>query len=191
MRIRRGSALVVSAVTLSTLFVTTSGIGAGAATPARARAKALPAAELAIVAYSTPQAAYEEIIPAFQKTAAGKNITFTQSYGASGDQSRAVAAGQAADIVEFSLEPDVTRLVDAGIVAKTWNQNQYNGFVTNSVAVIVTRAGNPEKLKTWTDLTKSGVEVITPNPATSGVGAVERDGRLRLGVEARRERGDR
>ena len=168
MKIRRGTALVLSVVTLSSLAITLGGIGAGATEPARRDAKALPAAELAIVAYSTPQAAYEGIIPAFQKTAAGKNITFTQSYGASGDQSRAVAAGQTADIVEFSLEPDVTRLVDAGLVAKTWNKNKYNGFVTNSVAVIVTRSGNPKQLKTWADLTKSGVDVVTPNPATSG-----------------------
>jgi sulfate/thiosulfate-binding protein len=168
MKIRRGTALMVSVVTLSALSVTFSGLGAGAATPQRKGAEALPAAELAIVAYSTPQAAYEEIIPAFQKTTAGKNITFTQSYGASGDQSRAVAAGQPADLVEFSLEPDVTRLVDAGLVAETWNANKYNGFVTNSVAVIVTRSGNPKKLKTWASLANSGVDVVTPNPATSG-----------------------
>jgi sulfate/thiosulfate transport system substrate-binding protein len=168
MKVRRGAKIGMSAVVLSTLVVgVSSGASAGAA-PARKQAESLPAAELAIVAYSTPQAAYEGIIPAFQKTKIGKNITFTQSYGASGDQSRAVAAGQPADIVEFSLEPDVTRLVDAGIVSPSWNKNKYKGFVTNSVAVIVTRKGDPKKLKTWGSLTKSGVEVITPNPATSG-----------------------
>lgn len=138
---------------------------AGAATP---KAKSLPAAQLNIVAYSTPTAAFASLIAAFQSTPAGKNITFTQSYGASGDQARAVIAGQKADIVDFSLEPDMKKLVDAGIVAPTWNQNQYRGFVTDSVAVIVTRQGNPKKLKDWTDLTKSGIETITPNPFTSG-----------------------
>jgi sulfate transport system substrate-binding protein len=130
--------------------------------------KALPAAQLALVAYSTPQAAFEKIIAAFQKTTQGKNITFTQSYGASGTQSRAVAAGQAADVVDFSLAPDMQRLVKAKIVAPSWNQNQYKGFVTNSVVVIATRKGNPKNLKDWPDLTKSGVDVITPNPFTSG-----------------------
>ncbi len=168
MKIRRGTALVVSVVTLSTLLVTFSGIGAGAASPARKDAKALPAAELALVSYSTPQAAFEEIIAAFQKTTVGKNITFTQSYGASGEQSRAVAAGLPADIVEFSLSPDMVRLVDAGIVAPTWDKNKYDGIVTDSVVVIGTRPGNPKKLETWNSLLKDGVEVITPNPFTSG-----------------------
>ncbi len=79
-----------------------------------------------------------------------------------------MVSGQPADVVEFSLEPDVTRLVDAGIVNENWNHNRHHGFVTNSVAVIVTRSGNPKKLSTWSSLTKSGVEVVTPNPAASG-----------------------
>jgi sulfate/thiosulfate-binding protein len=123
---------------------------------------------LNLVAYSTPQAAYQKIIAAFQKTPAGKNVSFTQSYGASGDQSRAVAAGQPADVVEFSLAPDMQRLVDANIVSPTWDQNSYHGFVTNSVVVIATRKGNPKGIKDWPDLIKPGVQVITPNPFTSG-----------------------
>ncbi|MDQ1704311.1 MAG: sulfate/thiosulfate transport system substrate-binding protein [Frankiaceae bacterium] len=124
--------------------------------------------KLSLVAYSTPQAAYEKIIAAFQKTPAGKNVEFTQSYGASGDQSRAVAAGLPADVVEFSLAPDMKRLVDANLVAPTWDQNQYKGIVTDSVVAIVTRTGNPKGIKDWPDLIKPGVEVITPNPFTSG-----------------------
>ena len=123
---------------------------------------------LSLVAYSTPQAAYEKLITAFQKTDAGKNVTFTQSYGASGDQSRAVAAGLTADVVAFSLETDMTRLVKANLVAADWNTDQYKGMVTDSVVVIGTRKGNPKNIKTWDDLTKPGVEVITPNPFTSG-----------------------
>lgn len=134
----------------------------------RHAAKSLPAAELALVSYSTPQAAFTDIIAAFQKTTVGKNITFTQSYGASGDQSRAVLAGQPADVVEFSLAPDITRLVDGGIVDASWDANQYKGFVTKSVVVIATRSGNPKGIKDWPDLVKKGVEVITPNPFTSG-----------------------
>src|SRR5215213_6086014 len=123
---------------------------------------------LALVAYSTPQEAYEQIIEAFQKTSAGKNVEFTTSFGGSGDQSRAVEAGQPADVVAFSLEPDMTRLVKAGIVADDWNSDDQAGMVTDSVVVIATREGNPKNLEDWDDLTQPGVEVITANPFTSG-----------------------
>jgi sulfate/thiosulfate-binding protein len=123
---------------------------------------------LALVAYSTPQEAYEQIIKAFQDTDAGKNIEFTTSFGGSGDQSRAVEAGQPADVVAFSLAPDITRLVKAKIVADDWNSDEHKGMVTDSVVVIATREGNPKHLTDWTDLTQPGVEVITPNPFTSG-----------------------
>jgi sulfate transport system substrate-binding protein len=123
---------------------------------------------LSLVAYSTPKEAYGALIPAFNKTPAGKGVGFNQSYGASGDQSRAVDGGLPADVVEFSLEPDVTRLVDSGLVDKSWNQNQYKGMLTNSVVVLATRKGNPKHIKSWNDLTKPGVQVITPNPFTSG-----------------------
>jgi sulfate transport system substrate-binding protein len=123
---------------------------------------------LSLVAYSTPQAAYDKLIAAFRQTDAGKNIKFTQSYGASGDQSRAVAAGLKADIVALSLEPDITRLVTAKLVDASWNSDQYKGMITDSVAVIGTRKGNPKNIKTWDDLIKPGVHVLTPNPFTSG-----------------------
>src|SRR3954463_2661137 len=110
--------------------------------------------KLSLVAYSTPQAAYEKIIKAFQATPAGKNVDFTQSYGASGDQSRAVASALPADVVEFSLQPDMQRLVDANIVAPSWDQNKYKGMVTNSVVVIATHKGNPKGIKDWPDLVK-------------------------------------
>jgi sulfate/thiosulfate-binding protein len=123
---------------------------------------------LALVAYSTPQGAYEELIPAFQATPEGKGVSFSQSYGPSGEQSRAVVNGLHADIVNFSLEPDVEKLVKAGLVAPTWNQNATHGFVTKSVAVIIIRKGNPKHITTWSDLVKPGVQVLTPNPFTSG-----------------------
>lgn len=124
--------------------------------------------KVALVAYSTPREAYAELIPAFQKTDAGANVEFSESYGSSGEQSRAVEAGLPADVVEFSLAPDMARLVEAGLVDKTWSQNQYDGFVTKSVVVLVVRKGNPKEIKTWADLTKPDVEVIEPNPFTSG-----------------------
>jgi len=105
---------------------------------------------------------------AFQKTGAGNGVSFSQSYGASGEQSRAVAAGLDADVVAFSLEPDITSLVQKHLVAKNWNQDRWHGMVTRSVVVFVVRDGNPKKLKSWNDLLKPGVQVITPNPFTSG-----------------------
>jgi sulfate/thiosulfate-binding protein len=124
--------------------------------------------KLSLVAYSTPQAAYEQIIEAYQKTEQGKNVAFAKSFGASGDQSRAVESGLQADIVSFSLEQDMTRLVKPGLVAQDWNAGQYQGMITNSVVVIATRKGNPKNLRTWDDLIKPDIEVITPNPFTSG-----------------------
>ena len=123
---------------------------------------------LSLVAYSTPREAYEAIIPAFEQTATGAGVDFEQSYGSSGEQSRAVESGLSADVVAFSLEPDVTRLVDAGLVAKDWSSDRHGGMVTDSVVVFVVREGNPEGIQTWDDLLKDGVEVITPNPFTSG-----------------------
>jgi sulfate/thiosulfate transport system substrate-binding protein len=123
---------------------------------------------LTLVAYSTPREAYEQLIPAFQKTGAGKGADFSQSYGSSGDQSRAVQNGLAADVVALSLEPDMTKLVDAGLVARDWNAGPEKGMVTDSVVVLVVRKGNPKNIRTWDDLVEPGVEVIEPNPFTSG-----------------------
>jgi sulfate/thiosulfate-binding protein len=141
---------------------------AGCGGPAEDAAGGGGAGKLSLVAYSTPKEAYADLIPAFQKTAAGKGISFDQSYGASGDQSRAVAAGLPADVVEFSLAPDVDKLVEPGIVDAGWANDPYKGFVTNSVVVFAVRKGNPKNIKTWDDLVKPGVEVLTPNPFTSG-----------------------
>ena len=124
--------------------------------------------KLTLVAYSTPREAYEQLIPGFQATEAGKGIGFSQSYGSSGDQSRAIQNGLAADVVTLALEPDMAKLVDAGLVAKDWSSDGHKGMITNSVVVFVTRKNNPRNIRTWDDLVKPGVEVITPNPFTSG-----------------------
>jgi sulfate/thiosulfate-binding protein len=124
--------------------------------------------EINLVAYSTPEVVYDEIIPDFNKTEQGSGIGFKTSYGASGDQSRAVEAGQPADYVSFSTEPDMTRLVDAGLVDSTWKDTPQKGLVTTSVVAFVVRKGNPKNIKTWDDLVKPGVKVLTPNPFTSG-----------------------
>ena len=124
--------------------------------------------KLTLVAYSTPEEAYKELIPAFNRTPQGKGVSFSQSYAASGEQSRAVESGLQADVVEFSLEPDMTRLVDADLVDKRWNQNRYKGNVTDSVVVLMVRKGNPKHIKDWDDLTTGKVDVLEPNPFTSG-----------------------
>jgi sulfate/thiosulfate-binding protein len=121
-----------------------------------------------LVAYSTPKEAYAEVIPAFKKTSAGKDVGFSQSYGASGDQERAVESGLPADVVALSLALDVNKLVKKGLVAEDWDKGRYGGFVTNSVVVFAVRKGNPKNIKTWDDLTKPGVQVLEPNPFTSG-----------------------
>jgi sulfate transport system substrate-binding protein len=145
------------------LAVLAAGCGGGGSTAGAASKQ-----KINLVAYSTPETSYAKLIPAFNKTSAGKGVTFTQSYGASGDQSRAVAAGQAADVVHFALEPDIQRLVDAKLVSSNWNQNQYNGFVANTMVVFVVRKDNPKHITSWDDLVKPGIQVITPNPFTSG-----------------------
>jgi sulfate/thiosulfate transport system substrate-binding protein len=123
---------------------------------------------LSLVAYSTPEVVYDEIIPDFQQTAEGREVGFKTSYGASGDQSRAVEAGLRADYVSFSTEPDMTRLVDAGLVDTSWNSTPTRGLVTTSVVAFVVRKGNPKHIKTWDDLLRPGVKVLTPNPFSSG-----------------------
>jgi sulfate/thiosulfate transport system substrate-binding protein len=125
-------------------------------------------AKLALVAYSTPREVYAQLTKDFAATPAGEGISFDESYAASGEQSRAVAAGLPADVVAFSLAPDVTRLVDEGIVDASWSDDEHGGMVSDSVVVFAVRKGNPKGIRTWADLTRKGIEVITPNPFTSG-----------------------
>src|ERR671917_1061339 len=122
---------------------------------------------LTLVAYSTPREAYEQITSAFGKTEAGQGISFETSFGSSGEQSRAVEGGLPADVVALSLEPDITRLVEGGLVDNNWNADEYQGMITDSVVVLAVRPGNPKGIRSWDDLVRDGVEVITPNPFTS------------------------
>jgi sulfate/thiosulfate transport system substrate-binding protein len=121
-----------------------------------------------LFAYSAPKVGFDAVIPGFQGTPAGEGVTFEQSYGASGDQSRKVAAGAPADVISFSLEPDVTRLVDAGLVEPDWNAGQHHGVPFGSVVTIIVRKGNPRHVADWDDLLQPGLEVVTPNPFSSG-----------------------
>lgn len=123
-----------------------------------------------IVGFAVPEAGNKAAAAEFNKTDAGKGVTFSGSYGASGDQSRKVVdtKGKDVDYVVFSLEPDLTRLVDAGLVADDWNAGPTLGIVSSSVAVIATQAGNPLGIEDWDDLTRDDVTIVTPDPASSG-----------------------
>lgn len=126
------------------------------------------ATTLNLYAYAVPKVGFDKIIPAFQKTEAGQGVEFQQSYGASGDQSRKVESGATADVVNFSVEPDITRLVKADLVDKSWADNDTKGVPFGSVVTIVVREGNPKGIKDWDDLLDDDVEVVTPNPFSSG-----------------------
>ena len=123
---------------------------------------------LTLVAYAVPEPGWSKIIPAFAASPEGEGVDVTTSYGASGDQSRAVVDGKPADIVNFSVEPDVTRLVKAGKVAADWNADVTKGIPFGSVVSLVVRKGNPKNIKDWADLLAPGIEVVTPSPLSSG-----------------------
>lgn len=127
---------------------------------------------ITLAGYAVPREAYGDVIPLFQnywREQTGQQVIVLESYQASGAQSRAVAGGFEADIVALSVEPDVTRLVEAGLVSPDWkDDNPYQGFVTQSLVVLAVRPGNPKGISDWLSLTAEGVEVITPDPSTSG-----------------------
>ncbi|MBX6748982.1 MAG: sulfate ABC transporter substrate-binding protein [Micromonosporaceae bacterium] len=123
---------------------------------------------LHIVGFAVPEAANKAIAAEWQKTEAGRNVRFETSYGASGDQSRAVVNGLKADYVHFSVTSDVTRLVDAGLVDESWDDGPTKGIVSSSIVVLAVRPGNPKNIQDWDDLIQPGIEIVTPNPASSG-----------------------
>ncbi len=123
---------------------------------------------LNLVAYSTPKPVMAQLITNWNATPQGSGVSFTQSYGPSTSQAQAVAAGQPADFVFLSWPGDIQILVDAGLVNANWDEQSYKGVVANTVVVFALRDGNPKKIKGWNDLVKPGVQVITPDPFSSG-----------------------
>jgi sulfate/thiosulfate-binding protein len=158
---RYGAALTVAATLLAACGGGSSDVAGGSQQPAAETT-------LTLVAYAVPEPGWSKIIPAFAATPEGKGVAVTTSYGASGDQSRAVVDGKPADIVNFSVEPDVSRLVKANKVAKDWNADATKGIPFGSVVSLVVRKGNPKNIKDWDDLLKPGIEVVTPSPLSSG-----------------------
>jgi sulfate transport system substrate-binding protein len=162
-------------ILITSLLATAGLVAAGCGGASDSSSDSAPAdsgakgSQLSLVAYSTPEVVYDEIVPDFQKTANGKDVSFKTSFGASGEQSRAVEAGLKADVVSFSIAPDMDRLVKAGLVDAGWPQaTASNGLVTTSLVSFIVRKGNPKHIEGWEDLLEPGVEVITPNPFTSG-----------------------
>src|SRR5437660_6504273 len=131
-------------------------------------AAAAAGTNLSLVAYSTPKTVMGKIIQAWQQTPDGKDVSFSRSYGASTDQARAVGQGLKADIVFLSTGDDVNLLVDDGLVDAKWNHQAYNGIAADTVVVFAVRNGNPKHIKGWNDLIRPGVQVLTPNPFSSG-----------------------
>jgi sulfate/thiosulfate transport system substrate-binding protein len=170
LRHRSTALLVILALLATMLTLVAAGCGGddSSASSDTAGGSGGGGSELTIVGYSVAREVNADLITAFQATPDGQGVSFKESYAASGEQSRAVEAGQKADYVVFSLEPDMTRLVDAGLVDKDWDAGPHKGMVSDSVVVFITRKGNPKGITTWNDLTKDGVDVITPNPFTSG-----------------------
>jgi sulfate transport system substrate-binding protein len=127
--------------------------------------------KLILAGYTTPREAYRELIPIFQqqwKEQTGQSVTFEESYQGSGAQSRAVAEGFEADIVALSLEADVIRLEDAGLITQDWRSKPFGGMVSTSVVAFAVREGNPKNIQDWADLAQADLEILTPNPKTSG-----------------------
>ncbi|OBK22979.1 sulfate ABC transporter substrate-binding protein [Mycobacterium asiaticum] len=123
---------------------------------------------ITLVAYSVPEPGWSKVIPAFNASEEGRGVQVITSYGASGDQSRGVVAGKPADIVNFSVQPDINRLVKAGKVAADWDTEASKGIPFGSVVTLVVRKGNPKNIRNWDDLLRPGVEIITPSPLSSG-----------------------
>lgn len=126
---------------------------------------------LILGAYTTPREAYGELIPIFQeswKAQTGETITFEESYLGSGAQSRAIVEGFEADVAALSLEADIERIVSAGLITHDWRSAPYEGMISTSVVAFAVRKGNPLEIRDWADLARPGVEVLTPNPKTSG-----------------------
>jgi sulfate transport system substrate-binding protein len=139
-----------------------------AATAGTAAQSAKQDTTLSLVGYSIPTLVFPKLISAYQATPQGQGVKFTTSFAASEVQSKAVAAGLPTDVANFSISTDMDRLVQAGLVAKSWDANKYHGIVSKSVVVFVLRNGNPKHIRTWDDLVKPGVQVVFPNPFSSG-----------------------
>ncbi|ADP79165.1 extracellular solute-binding protein [Pseudofrankia inefficax] len=165
--LRRGVPLIAAGAAVALAVAACGGSSGGGSAAASGTPGPNAGQTVAIVGYSVPKPAYDALEAAFLKTDAGKGVKFSETFGASGTESKAVAAGQKADFVAFSLDPDMTRLVPK-FVASGWNSDPNKGQISDSVVVIAVRKGNPLHITGWDDLIKPGVKIVTPDPASSG-----------------------
>jgi sulfate/thiosulfate-binding protein len=113
--------------------------------------------------------AYDAAFIAHWKEKTGETVSVEQSHGGSGAQARAVIDGLEADVVTLALEGDINKIAEAGFVSPDWRGRLPNNSTPyTSTIVFLVRKGNPKGIHDWGDLIKDGVEVITPNPKTSG-----------------------
>jgi sulfate transport system substrate-binding protein len=127
--------------------------------------------KLILGAYTTPREAYGELLPLFAaqwKEKTGQEVTFEESYLGSGAQARAINEGFEADVAALSLDGDIKKIADAGLITHDWHVPPYNGMVSTSVVVLAVRKGNPKNIHDWADLAQPGLEILTPDPKTSG-----------------------
>jgi sulfate transport system substrate-binding protein len=171
--------LILALLVLAACGGSSGGAGSGAATPSGAAGAPTAGAPVAnggpntivLGAYSTPREAYGKLIPIFKdqwKKQTNQDITFQESYQGSGAQARAIAQGFEADIAALSLEADINQIIKAGLITHDWKTGPYKGMVSDSIVAFAVRKGNPKGIKDWADLAKPGVQVLTPNPKTSG-----------------------
>lgn len=114
-------------------------------------------------------AEYNEMFCEYWKQEKGKEVEVTQSHGGSGSQARSVIEGNEADVVTLALAHDITAIENAGLIDTGWNEKlEGNSAPYTSTIVFLVRKGNEKNIRDWDDLVKDGVEVITPNPKTSG-----------------------
>jgi len=126
---------------------------------------------ITIGAYSILKDSFDQILPKFKeewKKKTGQTVEFQESYQASGSQATAIIQGFEADIAPLSLEGDIQKIAEKGLITNDWKKNPHGGMITGSIAAIGVREGNPKGIKDFADLTKPGVEVLIPNPSTSG-----------------------
>ncbi len=168
----RRTLVLLSAILVVSISSAACGGNASQTTSSGDRA-AEPTSPITIIlgAYTTPREAYGRLIPLFQeqwKQQTGQDVVFEESYLGSGAQSRAIVEGFEADVTALSLEADVTRIQQAGLITHDWQDNPTNGMVSDSIVAFAVRKGNPKGIDDWADLAKPGVQILTPNPKTSG-----------------------
>ena len=161
-----------AALALAALTATACGGGGDTAAAGTECDPNAPTLTVSFAAYSTPREVYGKIIPAFQaqwkEDHDDQQVIFQESYGGSTTQSQNIVNGYPADIFAASLGPDIDVIADAGLITHDWTEVEDGGMVSTSLVVFDVRPGNPKGVEDFDDLTQPGLEILTPDPASSG-----------------------